>query len=193
MGTVRGGGRNNTSNIWNLGFFPRQVWFCLGSWAAPCPLLSCDGGPKTERCTGPSSNSSGPWGRRTPRCSLVPLRRSSRPPKNRKDPHHSVSKREGKSVMEPLRPFKGMCLAKRRWPASPPQDCVHCAVFGENKYWNGKESDPLFYNPVHVQSLWIHVLRSHNRHNILPYHFLARRQGGAAVCNSTSVAEKPAQ
>lgn len=179
----------NTNNIWNLRF-SRQVWFCLGSRAAPCPLLFCDGGPKMEQCTAPSSNCSGPWGWRTPRCSLVPLRRSSRPPKNRKDPHHSVSKREGKLVIEPLWMIEGMFFLWH-WPTSPQQDCVHCAVFGENKYWNGKESNHLFYNPSHVKAFWIHGF--HDRHYVRIYHFLVRRQGGATVCNSTSVAEKPAQ
>lgn len=82
--------------------FPRQVWFCPGWRAALCPLVFCDGGLRMEQCIGPLSSSCGPWGLRTPPCSLVPLLPSSQPPRTREPPHHSVSKREGKLVTKSL-------------------------------------------------------------------------------------------
>lgn len=108
MGTVTG--KKKMNKMRNLFHFPRQVWFCLGLRAAPCPSLFCDGGLKMEQCIGPSSNSCGPWGWRTPPCSLVPLPRSSQPPRNRETLHHSVSKREGKLVIKSSRMIYGTFL-----------------------------------------------------------------------------------
>lgn len=105
---------------WQILFlFPRQVWFCLGLRAVPCPLLFCGGGLRMERCIGPLSNSCGPWRWRTPACSLDLQPPSSRPPRKRAVLLPSVSKREGKLILKKTQRLIKKHFVTWHWLVSP--------------------------------------------------------------------------
>lgn len=127
----------------NCTFSSRQVSLCRVWRAALYPSVFWGGGPRTERCIGPSSSSCGPSGRRIQMRSSVLLPPITQPQKSRNIPCPSVLKREGKRAQ--LWYFPAVwCFWN--WPNSHLQTCLHCAVLGKSQHRNGNFSSSFMLN-----------------------------------------------